>query len=386
MKKVWFILALSLGFFVSSPALVSAQVSVSIYASIPPPPLPVYVQPACPYDGYLWNPGYWAWGDDGYYWVPGVWVLPPQPGYLWTPPYWGFAGGRYGYYPGYWGLHVGFYGGVNYGYGYGGSGYGGGRWEGGHFRYNTAVVTVNRTVIHNTYIDRTVIVNNNTRTSFNGGSGGISARPTAQQQAFVRERHIPPTSVQTSHMQVARQDRSSFASANHGTPPTAAMNKPGGNRFDPQGHAPAAHAGTPAARGGTPAATHNPATPGAATGRPANRPTQPAPAVGSDNTHRATNPNPNGATTHTQPSHQPGAGAQRTQPQHAQQQQHVQAQQHMQQQQHAQPQQHMQQQQHAPQQQHVQPQQQHAQPQQQHAAPQERPAPQPREAERPRER
>src|SRR5450755_4154930 len=117
MKRIWIILALSLGFFVLSPALVSAQVSVSIYASLPPPPLPVYVQPACPYDGYLWNPGYWAWGDDGYFWVPGVWVLPPQPGYLWTPPYWGYAGGFYGFHTGYWGLHVGFYGGVNYGYG-----------------------------------------------------------------------------------------------------------------------------------------------------------------------------------------------------------------------------------------------------------------------------
>jgi hypothetical protein len=154
------------------PAASFAGVFVSL--TIAPPALPVYKQPICPGDGYLWNPGYWAYGDEGYYWVPGVWVRPPQVGLLWTPGYWGWGGGVYVFHPGYWGPHVGFYGGVNYGFGYGGAGFGGGRWEGGHFAYNTAVVNVNRTVIHNTYIDNTVIVRNNfSRTSFNGGNGGI---------------------------------------------------------------------------------------------------------------------------------------------------------------------------------------------------------------------
>src|SRR5476649_31555 len=123
----------------------SAQVSIGISVQIAPPELPVYVQPACPEDGYLWQPGYWAYDDnDGYYWVPGVWVAPPDPGLLWTPCYWGFEGGAYGFHMGYWGASVGFYGGINYGYGYGGYGFGGGRWDGGRFQYNTAVVNVNR--------------------------------------------------------------------------------------------------------------------------------------------------------------------------------------------------------------------------------------------------
>ena len=101
----------------------SAQVSVDVSVGIAPPPLPVYVQPPCPVDGYLWQPGYWAYDDpDGYYWVPGVWVSPPDPGYLWTPDYWGYEGGAYGFHPGYWGVSVGFYGGINYGYGYSGWG------------------------------------------------------------------------------------------------------------------------------------------------------------------------------------------------------------------------------------------------------------------------
>jgi hypothetical protein len=49
-----------------------AQIRISV--AFGPPALPVYDQPLCPGDGYLWTPGYWAWDDDGgdYYWVPGT--------------------------------------------------------------------------------------------------------------------------------------------------------------------------------------------------------------------------------------------------------------------------------------------------------------------------
>jgi WXXGXW repeat (2 copies) len=216
----------------------NAQISVSISVGTPPPELPVYVQPACPTDGYLWVPGYWAYdNNDGYYWVPGVWVAAPQPGYLWTPAYWGYEGGHYGFHAGYWGEHVGFYGGVNYGYGYGGVGFAGGGWSGGHFRYNTAVVNVNTTVIHNTYIDKTVIVNNNnaSRASFNG-PGGYNARPRPEEQAAMREQHIQPTSEQVSHQQGASKDRNQFASVNNGHPTATAMNHVGGRPTNEQGH------------------------------------------------------------------------------------------------------------------------------------------------------
>src|ERR1700730_15398756 len=104
------------------PALSIAQVSVNISVGVPPPELPVYDQPPIPDDGYIWTPGYWAWSDDiqDYYWVPGTWVLAPEPDYLWTPGYWGAEGAVFLWHSGYWGPHVGFYGGGNYGYGYGG--------------------------------------------------------------------------------------------------------------------------------------------------------------------------------------------------------------------------------------------------------------------------
>ena len=111
------------------PAASQAQIALSI--TIAPPELPVYVQPAIPAEGYLWTPGYWAYSDDGYYWVPGTWVMPPTEGVLWTPGYWGWSGGNYAWNGGYWGAQIGFYGGVNYGYGYGGNGYAGGRWNNG---------------------------------------------------------------------------------------------------------------------------------------------------------------------------------------------------------------------------------------------------------------
>jgi len=76
---------------VSSAAL--AQVSIGVSVRIGPPALPVYEQPACPGDSFIWIPGYWAWGPDGYFWVPGTWVIAPRVGFLWTPGYWGWGGG-----------------------------------------------------------------------------------------------------------------------------------------------------------------------------------------------------------------------------------------------------------------------------------------------------
>ena len=92
-----------------------ARVGVSI--TIAPPELPYYEQPMCPGDGYMWTPGYWAWSDD-YYWIPGTWVMPPEVGFLWTPGYWGWGGDGFLFNDGYWGASVGFYGGIDYGFGY----------------------------------------------------------------------------------------------------------------------------------------------------------------------------------------------------------------------------------------------------------------------------
>src|SRR5271165_4005219 len=137
--KIFFLLLILVTAALALPSPAPAQISVGVAIHIGPPVLPVYAQPICPGAGYIWTPGYWAYGPDGYFWVPGTWVLAPTPGYLWTPGYWGWGGGVYVFHAGYWGPHVGFYGGINYGFGYGGAGFFGGEWRGGVYHYNTAV-------------------------------------------------------------------------------------------------------------------------------------------------------------------------------------------------------------------------------------------------------
>ncbi len=110
----------------------AAHARVFVSVGIAPPAIPVYTQPIAPGDGYIWTPGYWAWTDDGYQWVDGAWVLPPYTGALWTPGYWGYGPGGYLWNAGYWGPTVGYYGGINYGFGYFGTGFYGGYWGGGH--------------------------------------------------------------------------------------------------------------------------------------------------------------------------------------------------------------------------------------------------------------
>ena len=203
-----------------------AQIGIGISVNFGPPALPVYEQPICPDDGYLWTPGYWAYDDDdGYYWVPGTWVEAPQVGFLWTPGYWGWGGNAFLFHEGYWGPQVGFYGGINYGFGYGGFGYEGGRWEGGHFSYNTYVNHVNTTIIHNTY--NTTVNVSETHVSYNGGTGGVEARATAQQESYANEHHVGPVAAQTQHVEAARANPELRASANQGKPPIAATAKAG---------------------------------------------------------------------------------------------------------------------------------------------------------------
>ena len=231
------LLAALLG-FASAPAS-AAQVSVGIGIGVAvhtaPPPIPVYEQPPCPTEGYLWTPGYWAWGPVGYYWVPGVWVAPPRVGLLWTPGYWGFAGGLYGWHAGYWGPHVGYYGGINYGFGYGGVGFVGGEWRGGVFAYNSAAWHVGGG-FHNVYVNRTVVnnVTVNNHYSFNG-PGGVNYRASADEERWSHENHFAATQNQMSHETAARSDRNQWASNNHGAPRTAAMDSVNGRRYNQQG-------------------------------------------------------------------------------------------------------------------------------------------------------
>lgn len=208
------------------PAFSSAAIFVGVSVNIAPPALPVYVQPPCPEPGYIWTPGYWAWNDGAYYWVPGTWIEPPEVGFLWTPGYWGWNDGVYLWHPGYWGRHVGFYGGVNYGYGYDGAGFDGGYWRGRQFFYNRAVVHVGPGFVSNVYYHPVVYRGGYAHVSFSGGPGGVVARPSRAQIEAGHEHHVAFTSVQERQQRMAFADRALRADYNHGRPPIAATARP----------------------------------------------------------------------------------------------------------------------------------------------------------------
>ncbi len=206
----------------------NAQAGVSVSITVAPPPLVVYAQPPLPGPGNIWTPGYWSWDDDSgdYYWVPGAWVLAPEPGLLWTPGYWGWSNGVYVWHEGYWGEHAGFYGGINYGFGYTGVGFEGGYWRAGVYTYNRTVVNVGLSVNVALY-SKPVAGGSGTQTSFNGGKGGIQAQPAAQERAFANEHRIGMTGQQIGHHKLAAKDSTLKFRNNSGKPGIAATSKAG---------------------------------------------------------------------------------------------------------------------------------------------------------------
>lgn len=219
---------LAIAFAVAPAPSPAASISVGISVGVAPPPIPVYTQPPCPAPGYMWTPGYWAYDPErGYFWVPGTWVMAPAPGMLWTPGYWGWGGAAFIFHAGYWGPHIGFYGGINYGFGYPGVGFVGGEWRGHDFFYNRAVN--NFAGVHVTNVYYRPVANNFAvnRVSYNGGRGGISARPTPGELAAAHDRHIEATSLQRQHETTAHNERGQFASFNHGHPGVAATGRAG---------------------------------------------------------------------------------------------------------------------------------------------------------------
>jgi len=199
-----------------------AQVGVSITAGVAPPLLPVYAQPPIPGPGYLWIPGYWAWNGYEYYWAPGYWALPPAADLYWTPPYWAWNDGQYVFYAGYWGPTVGFYGGVDYGFGYTGTGYQGGFWRNDAFVYNRAVNNFGAAKIVNAY--SRPVASPASRVAFSGGHGGTMAKPTPA-QITARTHATPPTAEQVRHQDLASRDPALRFNANHGQPHIAAMQR-----------------------------------------------------------------------------------------------------------------------------------------------------------------
>lgn len=233
MKRIIATLIIAIGFacaLLALPVSASADEGFSISVDFGPPPLPYYPQPPCPGVGFIWTPGYWSYDDDdGYYWVPGSWVLAPAVGLLWTPGWWGWDDGRFWWHDGYWGRRVGYYGGIHYGHGYPGEGFDGGYWRDDDFYYNRAVDNVDASFIHLIY-EQTEDDDDDwhgRRVSYNGGDGGVEARPSPEQQVYASQAHFSATESQMEQQRAARNDPAQHWAVNHGAPEIAATVRPG---------------------------------------------------------------------------------------------------------------------------------------------------------------
>lgn len=209
-------LALLTSVSVSAVLVSAAHAAVFVSVTVAPPLLPVYAQPPIPAEGYIWTPGHWAWNPDlgDYYWVQGAWVLPPYTGALWTPGYWVWRGAAYHWCPGYWGRTVGYYGGINYGYGYFGSGYEGGYWHHGSFMYNRSVNNIhinNITNVYNAPVTGAGMPSATNRASFSGGTGGQRDAYIGHNRAIAGAPHVSLPSGSP----VAVQHEQNFGHINH---------------------------------------------------------------------------------------------------------------------------------------------------------------------------
>ena len=117
-------------------------------------------------------------------------MQPPQVDVLWTPGYWESVDAFYVFHRGYWAQHIGYYGGINYGFGYFGVGFTGGRWLNHSFAYNRAVSNVDARAIRNTYNESVNAAAIN-RVSYNGGPGGTTSVMTARERALATEKRFP---------------------------------------------------------------------------------------------------------------------------------------------------------------------------------------------------
>jgi hypothetical protein len=78
----------------------AANAEVSIYFSVPPPPVRVEVVPA-PRHGYIWVPGYWDLYHDNHVWRKAHWEQ-ERHGYYYAPSAWVHHGDRWELHRGHW--------------------------------------------------------------------------------------------------------------------------------------------------------------------------------------------------------------------------------------------------------------------------------------------
>ena len=107
--------------------------------------------------------------------------------------------------------------------------------------YNSAANNLGAAHITNVY--NQTVVNNTTinRASFNGGPGGVAAKPSAEELLAEKETHIPASRLQVDQARASGMRAEQFVSTNQGKPAIAATTRAG--EFKGKGVVPARAAG-----------------------------------------------------------------------------------------------------------------------------------------------
>jgi hypothetical protein len=93
--------------------------------------------------------------------------------------------------------------------------------------YNRTVNNFGGVTITNVYEKTVIVAPGASRVSFNGGSGGITLRPRAEEEAAAHGQHVAAIPAQLDQERTAGNNRALLASENCGQPPIAATAKPG---------------------------------------------------------------------------------------------------------------------------------------------------------------
>ena len=159
----------------------------------------------------------------GYYWIlaPGVRSLLRRP---LDPRLLGLCHNRLGFHRGFWGPHIGFYGGINYGFGYTGVGYHGGYWRGNNFYYNRSVNRVNTNITTST-----TAPSSSTTSTASPTTAAEAASPTDHGQPRSKPcaaREPRPCPLRSSTSAKQHKNRQQFYNVNRGRPAMVAAPRP----------------------------------------------------------------------------------------------------------------------------------------------------------------
>ena len=179
-----------------------------ISAEEAPPPLPEYDQPPIPAPGYIWTPGYWA-GTTSI--IIGCRVAGGAAGggHLLDASLLGLLQRSLLFIGGYWGSASVSTGASTMAMVMAAVASRAARWDHGAFYYNRAVTNLRGATITNVY-EKNVVISNRDWVSYNGGRGGLTLRPTAEEEAAAREPHRLLMQWQTQHVRAAQRGQHRF--------------------------------------------------------------------------------------------------------------------------------------------------------------------------------